>query len=133
MVNEFLTAVRQAAITAVEETAPTEVIYGKVISIAPLKIQIDQKIILGPAQLVLTRNVTDYTLEMTVDHETENATHGHGLSGVSGSVIANEHKHACKGKKAFIVHNALKVGERVLLIATKGGQSFIVVDRMVGL
>ena len=131
MVNELLTAIRQAAITAVEETGPIETIAGKVISIAPLQIQIDQKLILSPAQLILTRNVTDYTLEITVNHETENATHSHDLSGVSGNVVANEHRHAYSGKKEFLVHNALKIGERVLLIATKGGQSFIVIDRLV--
>ena len=74
--------------------------------------------------LVLTRNVTEYEIEMTVDHMTEK------VSGGSGEAAFAEHQHPYVGRKAFLVHNALQAGEDVLLIRKSGGQKYIVVDRL---
>ena len=35
-----------------------------------------------------------------------------------------------KGRKKFIVHNNLLVGEKVIIAVTQGGQKYIVLDRM---
>ena len=36
------------------------------------------------------------------------------------------------GKKTFKVHNALKAGEKVLLIRVQQGKKFVVIDRVKG-
>jgi hypothetical protein len=46
--------IKRAAVEAVNESKPTAVLFGKVSSLAPLKINIDQKLILGETQLVNT-------------------------------------------------------------------------------
>ena len=89
-----------------------------------MKIKIDQKLILTSTQLVLSRNVTDYEVEMTVDHLTENR------SGGSGEASFSSHNHEYKGRKTFLVHNALKSGEEVILMQVSGGQKYIVIDRI---
>lgn len=71
-----------------------------------------------------TNAVRDYTVYMTVDHQTENTAGG------SGDASFASHKHAYKGKKAFKVHLGLKAGEQVLLLRTDGGQKFIIIDRV---
>lgn len=43
---------------------PANVVFGKVINVSPLKIKIDQKLILTSAQLVLSRNVTEYKVKI---------------------------------------------------------------------
>lgn len=101
--NELVKVMKQAGYKATEAKNPVNVCYGKVTSEAPLKILVEQRITLGTAQLVLTRNVTDY--DMTI---TENNI-----------------------QKIIKVNNALKSGEEVLLLRVQGGQQYIVIDRMV--
>jgi len=114
----------------------TNVVIGVVTSIEPLEIDVDQKYILTEKQLILSRNVTDYEFEMTVEHKTEDHTHTHDIevidtytSGGSGEIEEETHNHEYKGRKTFLVHNALKVGEKVILIKANGGQKFFVIDR----
>ena len=83
--NDLLNTIKKAASEAVEASKPVALMYGKVLSVSPLQINVEQKMILNSAQLVLTRNVTDYDTEVTIDWETENksmnANHAHELSG----------------------------------------------------
>lgn len=123
--NDLLIAIKRAAVDAVEATKPTSIVYGKVISISPLKINVEQKMTLTNAQLVLTRNVTDHKIHMTVDHVTENR------SGGSGDTSFASHNHTYKGKKEFTVHNGLIIGDEVVMIRIQGGQKYIVLDRVV--
>ncbi len=116
--NELVRAVKQAALDAVRAGDPMAVCFGTVLSSSPLKIQVDQKKTLGAAQLILTSNVRDFTVEMTVDHETE----------AFGGAAA-DHVHAYKGRKSFRVHLGLKKGEKVILVRCDGGQKFLVLDR----
>lgn len=122
-INELVRAVKQAAVEAVNASGPMALCFGTVTSAAPLKIQVDQKKTLTEAQLILTNNVRDYTVEMTVDHQTEIT------SGGSGDASFSSHLHAYKGRKSFRVHLALKAGEKVILLRCDGGQKFIVLDR----
>lgn len=50
---------KQAGSDATEAKNPVKVCFGKVTSTSPLKILVEQRITLGAAQLVLTRNVTE--------------------------------------------------------------------------
>lgn len=70
--------IKQAAQDAADASKPAGVCFGKVISTSPLQIHVDQKLDLGPAQLVLTRNVTDYDTAMTAEWETELTQGGQG-------------------------------------------------------
>ena len=50
-------------------------------------------------------------------------------SGGSGDAAFAAHKHRYQGRKKWRVHNALKVGEKVILLRCDGGQKYIVLDR----
>ena len=103
-INELVRAVKQAAVDAVKADGPMAVSFGTVTSASPLKIQVDQKKTLTEAQLILTNNVRDFNVDMTVDHQTESQ------SGGSGEAAFAAHQHAYKGRKTFKVHLALKAG-----------------------
>ena len=122
--NEILKVIKEAAIGSVKNAKPVNLRFGTVISETPLKIQLDQKIILTEAFLILSRNVTDYDLEMTVNHITEKMQKG----GKDPSFTS--HKHEYKGRKVFRVHKALKNGENVILIELQGGGKYLVLDRV---
>ena len=124
--NEFVRSVKQAALEAMQAGAPAGVCFGTVVSAAPLKIQVDQKMMLEKAQLLLTDRVRDYSVEMTPlpeYHETEPASGGEGEEAFA------EHRHKYKGRKKWRVHNALAAGEKVLLLRCDGGQQYVVCDR----
>lgn len=61
--NGLVNAMKQAGTNAVGASGPVTVCYGKVTSASPLRILVDQKMTLGSAQLVLTRNVTDHEVD----------------------------------------------------------------------
>lgn len=116
--------VKRAAVEAVEAQKPVHLLFGQVISVSPLKIQVDQKSIYTEKMLVLTRNVTDFEVDMTVSHITLNRAGG------SGDPAFASHNHDYKGKKKFKVHNALIKGDWVLLSRIQGGKRFVVLDRI---
>ncbi|MBR5582987.1 MAG: DUF2577 domain-containing protein [Lachnospiraceae bacterium] len=105
--NDFLIAIKRAALDAVKSQHPVSICFGNVTSVSPLKITVEQKLTLGKAQLILTRNVTDYKINMTANWSYET------------------------GKKEITVHNALKIGDEVILIKQQGGQKYLVLDRVV--
>jgi Protein of unknown function (DUF2577). len=126
---DLVGAMKKAGLDAVEASKPVNVFFGNVVSVSPLKINVEQKMTLEAPQLILARNVTTYTIQMTVDHWTEDETeHTHVVSGVTSSPAT--HKHAYAGKKTFTVHNGLVKGDKVILIREQGGQRFIVIDRV---
>ena len=122
--NDLVKLMKKAALDAVNASRPANMVFGKVISEKPLKIKVDQKLILTSAQLTLSRNVTDYKLSVTLDHTTESASGGSGESSFAS------HSHGIKGTKTLTVQNALKVGEEVILFQVSGGQKYIVIDRI---
>lgn len=118
--------IKRAAMDAQESTKPVNVCFGKVVSRDPLKINVEQKMLLGEKQLVLTRNVTDFYTWITVDWETELK------GGGAGEASYEEHRHRIFGKKKILVHNGLDIGDEVILIRQQEGQKFIVIDRIGG-
>lgn len=123
--TDLLITLKRAALDAVEASQPVNIVYGKVISSSPLKINVEQKLTLSSAQLILTRNVTDFETDMTVNHLTENR------SGGGGDASFASHNHEYKGRKTFLIHNSLIVGDEVLMMRMQGGQKYIVIDRVV--
>ena len=147
-----------------EASNPAGILFGTVTSIGPLEINVEQKMTLSQEFFILTKNVVDYTFNVTMDWNTEtrslNANHNHSASGditvnseatmnpnpESASItIENEvnsnisieqkninlsHNHTITGTKSLTIHNALKVGDKVILIQVQGGQRYIVLDKV---
>lgn len=114
--SEIVESVKQIAAGVMNAAQPSGVYIGTVTSASPLRILVDEMTEeLGAAQLSLTSLVSDITVDMTVDHATEDA---------------QDHRHAYKGTKTFTVHLGLQPGERVILLRNQGGQKFFVLDRV---
>lgn len=132
--TKWIDSIKKASLNAVEASKPVNVFFGNVVSTNPLKINVEQKMTLKAPQLILTRNVTTHTIQMIVDHWTEDETeHTHNIHDTytgGGTSDPTTHKHAYKGQKTFTVHNELVVGDKVILIREQGGQRFIVIDRL---
>ncbi len=101
----------------------SDIVIGEVISTSPYQIQVDPKIIIPESNLVFTKNTTDWTAEISVDHTTENRSGGGGYAEFAS------HNHDYVGRKKFLIHNSLQVGDKAILIQESGGQRYIVLDR----
>lgn len=118
---------------AVEAGKPVNLLFGTVVSASPLKIQVDQGSIYTEAMLVLTRNVTDHEIDVTVSAQSVVVSHGHPVSDTyTGGGVAQdvEHNHPIKGRKKVRIHNALVVGDWVVLARMQKGKKFVVLDRI---
>ena len=104
-----------------------QVIQGVVKSTSPIKIQAvnDDKLTVGPGNVIVPRHLTDYDTEVTVHWQTE------AVSGGSGYPAFASHAHPIEGRKAIRVHNGLKTGERVHLLALNHGKQYFVLGRVV--
>lgn len=111
--------IKKTSLDAVENSKPMIAIIGVVESIGPLTIRIDQKSILEKDDLMLTKNVVDYSVDMTVDHVTE-----------INSSLEEPHSHDYTGEKSFEIHNALEVNDSVILLRVQGDQRYIVLDKV---
>ena len=64
--TDLAAAIRRLAIGAVECGKPSALCYGTVLSAAPLRVQVDEKLVLGSAQLALSSLVSNFSVEMQV-------------------------------------------------------------------
>lgn len=157
---EMIDIVKQIAKGVTDSSAPCDVCFGVVTSVNPLVITVEQKLVLTEEFLILTKNVKDYTVDVTMNWQTEtkvlNANHTHQGSGsitiestvdpnpdninitnnVQSEIIIKEtninlnHNHGISGTKSVTIHNALKSGDNVILIQKLGGQEYIVLDKI---
>lgn len=125
--NGLVEAMKKASRDEREASKPVNVYFGEVISSAPLKINVEQKMVLGESQLILTRNVTNYMTTVTVQWET-----GTGVLEDGKTQAPPPHVHEVSGERNFLMHNALEVGDQVIIIRQQEGQKFVVVDRIGG-
>ena len=114
--RDLVRAVQSIVTGVISSMKLTDVFVGTVISAEPLKVQIDQKLILAKEQLVLTRNVTDYESKININWTTD---------------TSSSHAHTLKNEHTVKYLNSLKNGEKVVLLRYKNGQKYVIIDRAV--
>lgn len=139
MGSSFGEIIKKMAVGANDSNAPTSVLFGTVTKADPLEIAVEQKMTLTSEFLILTKNVKDYTVDVTMDWMTEDkildANHNHSTSGETSITVETKninltHNHRIAGQKQITIHNALKVGDNVILLQQQGGLNFVVLDKI---
>lgn len=121
--------IKIAALDAVNESKPVNLLFGKVISISPLKINVEQKLTLTEEQLILTSNVMDYKTKISFDNpEIKNIVKNYSIDDVPGSDYKLTFQE--KVQNEVTIYNGLKIGDEVILLQIQGGQKFIVLDKI---
>lgn len=128
--NDLMEIIKQAAMNAVNAGQDSDFCYGTVTSASPLKILVEQKMELTAAQLVLCRNVTNHTITITLGNTKDYYFTGKTEDDGTAPIPTTSHVHAI-GTVQMTIHNELKAGEKVVLIRKKGGQEYLVLDRVV--
>lgn len=120
---KIVNTIKEIASTVISNGEPMEVIVGEVVSVSPLAIKIDPKLTVPEENIILTKNTSEWTMEMSVDHVTENRAGGGGMAEYAS------HNHEYKGRKKYLVHNQLVMGDKVIMLKETGGQRYIALDR----
>lgn len=114
--GDLVRIIKRIVKETIANDSPTRVMYGKVISTNPLKVNIEQRMILDKNQLVLTDHLSRKTSIVTVR---DNYRDGNGdLTHVNRDV-------------EVIFDNRLKVNDKVILLREQGGQKFVILDKVV--
>lgn len=120
---KIVNTIKEIASTVISNGEPMEVIVGEVVSVSPLAIKIDPKLTVPEENIILTKNTCEWTMEMSVDHVTENSAGGGGMAEFAS------HNHDYVGRKKYLVHNQLVMGDKVIMLKETGGQRYIALDR----
>ncbi len=121
-----------------------ELLEGTVLSLEPLKLQIssDEKLIVGPASVIVPKHMTDYEANVTIklgSGSLSAATEGDGKhahsacvygTGHSGDGTHNHHLVSFELDGGTItIRNGLKAGEKVHVLALNSGKLYYILDR----
>ena len=120
--NKILNLFKEIATNTIDSAVPVSILIGSVTQVNPLVISLGANLPIPEERIVLTKNTCEWTMEMSVDHITENRSGGGGYAEFAS------HNHEYKGRKKYLVHNQLQVGDKVLLIEETGGQRYIALD-----
>ena len=139
MYSGILPIIKQAAVDAVDATQPVSILFGKVTSTSPLKIQVTPKLTLGEGNLVVCSSLRKFTVDFTVKGNTgygNEHRHSVSLSTSDGTVSGNtgsvdEHRHSVSIPTTVTFDNSLKTGDSVVLLRIQGGNKYLVVDKAV--
>ncbi len=103
MSDSLVQLIKKIAMDAVRSAKMSDYKIGTVSGVSPLIIRMSNDLEIDEDFLHLSRNVTDYEVEIK-----------------SGDVIQRR-----------TVRNSLKAGEKVLMLRKSGGQEYIIIDRVV--
>ena len=67
LLNEFVEVMKKLALAAVEDSKPVQVCFGTVKTVDPISVYVDQKLLLSDKQLILTKNVSNFTTNTVTD------------------------------------------------------------------
>lgn len=121
--------VKRAALQAVGASFPCEIKYGFVTGVKPIKITVEQRLVLSERQLIVPRRFTDHSVKITGGNVRDFYYVSDNRD--SSKPLAPPHFHAV-GDMEIEVHGALEIGDEVILIRQQGGQKYLIFDVLGG-
>ena len=115
---------------AMETTIPLNILYAKVISISPLKVETEQKLIIDEEFLILTDAVRNYKTKISFDNPDIKQVFTTWNMPETNESSLSKISFKEKIKHDITVYNALEVGEGIILIRVQGGQEYIILGRI---
>lgn len=100
--TDMVKAIQKNNERSIDYSKPTTFMFGTVTNVNPLKVNVEQRMVLDKHSLILSENVTDHDVSMMVDDE----------------------------RKTYRIYNALKTRREGCLVTSTRGQKFIILDRV---
>lgn len=123
MSTGLIPLMKRAALEAIQDSQPTDLRYGTVVGINPLKIQITNRLTLPSRSVVVPKHLTDHEIEVTVSNS-------YGWKTELDSVTSTHDHDISLERKKIMIHGALKVGDVVALLKAAGGQTYYILDKV---
>lgn len=105
--GDLVRIIKRMVKETIENEKPTRVMYGKVISTNPLKVNIEQRMVLDKNFLVLSDRLTRKSTRIRIPSTNDQVD--------------------------VVFDNSLKVNDKVILLREQGGQKFIILDKVVSI
>ncbi|MDO4268688.1 MAG: DUF2577 family protein [Eubacteriales bacterium] len=125
--NDLVKSIQKAAVAAVQASKPAEITHGTILSVDPLKIQVDQKTVLGQMQLDRGESMQEYEAEIELEIEELELDLELEIEGESAAAKA---KGEGKMKGMIRIRRGLDVGSEVILMRQQGGQKYVMYDKV---
>lgn len=100
--NDLLVAIKKASMDAVNSAKPVDIVYGRVEAIAPLEINVENKMSLSSDMVLVPGIFKVHRVMVNVDGVLHEGT----------------------------LDYTLKFGDRVILLSSPGGQKYVVLDKV---
>lgn len=126
MATGMVDAIKRAALEAVESNKPCDLRFGTVVTDNPLSIRISEQFTLPQAVLIVPEHLTKHETKITITND-----YGWKTQDEKTCADTETHKHKILStEQKVLVHNELKVGDKVVLIRMQGGQFYYVAGRI---
>lgn len=111
----MLDVLKEIAKTTIDAENPTAVMFGTVVGVNPLRVNVDQRFTLDEDFLVIAERLIHYEVDLQHVHPYD--------GGTTGEAIPPE-------PQKLIIRHRLRVGDKVILLRVQGGQQYVVLDRV---
>ncbi|MDF2925883.1 MAG: phage protein [Paenibacillaceae bacterium] len=111
----MLNAIRQAALTGIDATRPVALLFGEVVGINPLEVNVDQRFTIDADFLIVPETLTRLELDLSHTHSSSGGATGDALS------------------EPVVIRPGLEAGNKVILLRVQGGQQYLIVDKVAAL
>lgn len=112
---------RAIALGSIEASKPSESMVGQVTGVDPLEITVDQRLVLDADLLLVTERVKRYVVSLTHSHVYKDETPTETATKTTQTALPD----------VLVIREGLKMGDAVVLQQMKGGQQFVVMDKLV--
>lgn len=147
MASGMINLIKQVAMDAMDNNQMTDLRFGTVVETDPLKVRVTNQFTIPEELLIVPMHLTDYTIRVNFDWntETDGGNHSHQYvdtnmsAAVTNTTIQNEstkHRHQIKSEndddntKEITILSHLHKGEKVALLRKQGGQCYYILDRI---
>lgn len=126
MSTGLVDVIKRASLDAVESQKPCDLRFGTVISASPLKIRVTEQFVLPESTLIVPEHLTKHETKITITDE-----YGWKTEEEKTCETTETHRHKILStEQKVLIHNELKVGDKVVLIRMQGGQFYYVAGRI---
>lgn len=112
--GSLLDVIKAAGMDAVGASNPVAIMFGEILTVNPLSVQVDQRFTLPSDFLLVPESLTRYEVDLRHNHS-------YGGSGTTGDGLTEK----------VVIRPGLQVGDKVLLFRVQGGQRYVILDKVV--
>ncbi|WP_442601739.1 DUF2577 domain-containing protein [Paenibacillus sp. KN14-4R] len=109
----LLNIIKTAGAGAVDASNPVAMLFAEVTQTNPLELNVDQRFTLTEEFLIIPESLTRYELDLRHKHDAPGGPTQNALP------------------QKIVIREGLKSGDCVLLLRVQGGNSFVIIDKVV--